>query len=120
MTNTLRGKSTNLIYRIKLRRQQTLAEKHLWFYLRAKRFGNLKFRRQHGIGPFIADFYCAAKRLVIEVDGDIHEFSQIKNRDEKKERFFKSLGLKVVRYQNDDVFDKLNWLLQDLCARIQL
>jgi type I restriction enzyme R subunit len=58
--------------RAKLRGQMTYAEEKLWQRLRAHRLDGLKFRRQHPLGPFIADFYCAEHRLVIEIDGDIH------------------------------------------------
>jgi very-short-patch-repair endonuclease len=55
-----------------LRQEMTPAEAKLWQHLRAKRLNGLKFRWQHPLGPFIADFYCHAHRLVIEIDGDIH------------------------------------------------
>lgn len=56
----------------KLRRQQTPAEAKLWACLRNRQVAGLKFRHQHPIGPYIVDFFCAARRLVVEVDGDSH------------------------------------------------
>lgn len=56
-----------------LRTSQTSSEKKLWEILRAKRFHNFKFRRQHPFGRYIADFYCDEAKLVIELDGKIHE-----------------------------------------------
>ena len=56
-----------------LRKNQTKAESFLWELLRRKQLNNLKFRRQHPIGDYIADFYCPEKNLVIELDGSIHD-----------------------------------------------
>ena len=90
----------------------TVAEKLLWLNLRNRRFLNLKFLRQHPIiyqvfqnKPlyFIADFYCAEKRLVIEVDGKIHDF-QIEE-DLHREDILKSLDLNILRIKNEEVED---------------
>jgi very-short-patch-repair endonuclease len=56
-----------------IRHNATQAEEGLWVALRGRRLAGLKFRRQEVIGPFIADFYCASARLIVEVDGDIHD-----------------------------------------------
>ena len=55
-----------------LRQPQTPAEEKLWMHVRSRQLGGFKFRRQHPIGPFIVDFYCAACRLVVEIDGESH------------------------------------------------
>jgi len=91
-----------------LRQNMTAAECMLWEYLKHKP-GGFKFRRQHPIGNFIADFYCNAKKLVIEVDGKIHEREEIKERDQSKEQFLAQAGIKVIRITNEEVeneFDK--------------
>ncbi len=64
----------------------------------------LKFRRQHPLGRFIADFYCHELRLVVEIDGCIHDLKQIIEYDREREVQIKKLGLKVLRFSNSDVF----------------
>jgi cyclase len=71
--------------------------------VRNRKVCNLKIRRQHPIGPFIADFYCHELLLVIEVDGSIHELEEIKQKDLSRENYLKDNGLKVLRFSNDDV-----------------
>ena len=83
-----------------LRRNMTPAEKILWHELRANKLG-VHFRRQQIIAGFIVDFYCHKAGLVIEVDGDIHDLQ--KEEDERRERVLSALGLRVVRFQNDEV-----------------
>jgi len=84
-----------------LRRQMTPAENMLWQRLRAHRLGGLKFRRQHPLGPFIADFYCAERRLVIEIDGDIHV--QQAEHDQARTEQFEAYGYRVIRFRNAEV-----------------
>ena len=90
----------------------TKEEKLLWKKLRARRFLGLKFLRQHPIiyqlynnRPyyFIADFYCAEKKLVIEVDGKIHDFQ--KEYDQHRDEILSSLGLRVLRIKNEEFVD---------------
>lgn len=61
--------------RKELRNNLTIAEASLWKYLKGRRMHGLKFRRQHSIGPFIVDFYCPEEKLIIELDGEVHEES---------------------------------------------
>jgi very-short-patch-repair endonuclease len=79
----------------------TPAEEHLWQRIRRKNLHNYKFRRQHPIDRFIVDFYCAEAFLVIEVDGDIHEYTQ--EQDALRQAFLESLGLRVLRFSNGDI-----------------
>jgi very-short-patch-repair endonuclease len=65
--------SYNTVIARKLRKEQTKGEKVLWERLRSRKIRGQKFKRQHSIGSFITDFYCYAKRLVVEVDGSIHD-----------------------------------------------
>ena len=81
-----------------LRANQTQMEKIIWQKLRARRFHNLKFRRQVAIGPYIVDFYCADHKLVIEVDGGIHVLQQTYDRD--REIYLCKCGYKVIRITN--------------------
>jgi len=83
-----------------LRREMTPAEKLLWKEVRANKLG-VHFRRQQVIAGFIVDFYCHQAGLVIEVDGDIHDLQ--KEEDARREKALSELGLRVVRFGNDEV-----------------
>ena len=87
-----------------LRREMTPAEKILWKELRANKLG-VHFRRQQVIQGFIVDFYCHKSALVVEVDGDIHDLQQ--EEDERREKALSELGLRVVRFKNDEVVRNL-------------
>src|SRR5213075_2307472 len=82
-----------------LRKNMTEAEKILWMHLR-ERISSLKFRRQHPIGIYIADFYCHKIKLIIEVDGEIHDEPETKKYDEKREKDLKELGYLIIRFTN--------------------
>ncbi len=100
-----------------LRRFPTEAEAVLWEALRAHRLDGLKFRRQHPIGPFIADFYCHPCRLVIEIDGDLHD----KERDAARTSYLQDQGYRVIRFWNREVLEDLPSVLQRIkaaCVRI--
>jgi very-short-patch-repair endonuclease len=88
-----------------LRREMTPAEKLLWQEVRAKKLG-VRFRRQQIIQGFIVDFYCHKAGLVIEVDGDIHDIQQ--EEDARREKALSALGLKIVRFKNDEVVRNLS------------
>ncbi len=98
----------------------TGAEKRLWARLRMKQFQALKFRRQHGIGPYIVDFYCPEQSLVVEVDGDSHADANQILKDRQRENYLLSLGLQVIRYQNDDIMKNLDGVLEDLSKRVSV
>jgi len=83
-----------------LRREMTPAEKILWQELQANKLG-VRFRRQQVIQGFIVDFYCHKSALVVEVDGDVHDLQ--KEEDERREKVLRELGLRVVRFGNDEV-----------------
>lgn len=96
----------------------TPAENKLWLKLRLKQLNGCKFRRQHGIGPYIVDFYCPEKELIIEVDGDIHVWGDQIKKDHVKEKYLKDLGLKVLRYRNDDILSNLENVMDDLYEKL--
>ncbi|MEA3358650.1 MAG: N-6 DNA methylase [Thermodesulfobacteriota bacterium] len=83
-----------------LRRSGTPAEELLWELLRNRRFGGLKFRRQHQIGDYIVDFYCHEHRLAVELDGGVHDGKSQHEHDKKRDRYLKSLGNTVIRIKN--------------------
>ncbi len=84
-----------------LRTEQTPAEGLLWSVLRGKQLCEMKFRRQHPIGPFFADFASVSQRLVIELDGGYHD--SVPQQDLKRQQYLTSQGWKVVRFTNEDV-----------------
>ena len=85
-----------------MRHNSTDAEHLMWQLLRAKRFMNLKFRRQHVIKPYIVDFYCHEIGLVIELDGSQHGTDDAIEYDAERSNFLETLDLSVVRYWNHD------------------
>ena len=88
-----------------LRKDQTKAEGIFWELVRNKQFMGLKFRRQHQIGLYIVDFYCHSERLIVEFDGEVHNTSEQKKKDEKRDKYLKSLGNKVLRFSNAELID---------------
>ncbi|MEW4568680.1 endonuclease domain-containing protein [Tautonia sp. JC769] len=87
----------------RLRREMTVPERVLWYLLRDRRLARLKFRRQHPIGRYFVDFYCAAFQLVIEVDGRSHDDRG--EYDARRQHDLERRGLKVLRVSNDEILD---------------
>ncbi|CAA7616469.1 conserved hypothetical protein [Magnetospirillum sp. LM-5] len=86
-----------------LRANQTEAERHLWLRLRVLRSEGSHFRRQAPIGPFIVDFACHARRLVVELDGGQHAVPEHRDRDRDRTVWLESQGYRVLRFWNNDV-----------------
>ncbi len=95
-----------------LRRQMTPAERVLWEQLRNHRLDGYKFRRQHPIGPFIVDFCSPALCLVVEIDGDIHD--EQPDRDLERAAYLAVHGYQVIRFRNEEVLQRLDWVLSVL------
>lgn len=95
-----------------MRYEPTEAEKILWGALRGRKLAGLKFHRQHVLGPLIADFYCAAARLVVEVDGDIHDYQ--KEYDSIRTKHLEDYGYHVIRFKNDMVLNDLENVLSQI------
>ncbi|ABW29706.1 endonuclease domain-containing protein [Acaryochloris marina] len=95
-----------------LRLNLTPAEQKLWKALQKRQLSGLKFRCQHAIGSFIVDFYCPQCRLVIELDGDIH--NQQVEYDEARTEQLNQLGYRVIRFHNSDVMHHLDHVLQQI------
>ena len=92
----------------------TPAEKMLWEALRNRQLSGFKFRRQHPLGPFITDFYCAEKRLVVEIDGGIHSLQR--DQDAQRTRQFNEFGYRVIRFQNEEVETNLAMVLKEILS----
>ena len=97
-----------------MRHTATDAEHLMWQLLRAKRFMNLKFRRQHVIEPYIVDFYCHEIGLVIELDGSQYGTDEAIEYDAERTKFLEALDLTVVRYWNHDVLGRTDVVLEHL------
>ena len=87
-----------------LRRDSTIPERCRWGLLRDRRLGDIKFRRQHAIGPFVVDFYCPAYGFVVELDGRSHDDRGLADR-ERQDYLERRVGLRVLRVANDDVLE---------------
>ena len=117
---TLRVDKNEAVLRARrLRRSMTLPEGLLWQALRTRPEG-LKFRRQHPLGPFIADFYCASAKLVIEVDGSGHGLGERPARDERRDLWMRGQGLRVVRIAAVDVMRDLEAVVRMIVAECAL
>lgn len=96
----------------------TEAEIKLWSALKGRKLSGIKFRRQHGIGDYIVDFYCPDIRLVIEVDGETHYYQSEIYHDYKRERFMANLGIETIRFTNEQIFDNLDGVLFEIEMKI--
>lgn len=91
--------------RRRLRNNATPAEAELWKMLKGSQLQDRKFRRQHSIGSYIVDFYCPAEHLAVELDGAVHDDPARYDYDDRREVFLRERGIRVVRFENRDVFE---------------
>ena len=99
-----------------LRKNMTIPELILWEKLKDRKIFNTKFRRQHPVSFFIVDFYCHEHKLVIEVDGEIHETN--KDYDSGRTAELNKFGIKVLRFNNDEVFTDINSIIKNILRAI--
>jgi very-short-patch-repair endonuclease len=92
------------------RKNQSTAEKILWQHLRSRQMKGFKFRRQHPIGTYIADFICVSANLIIELDGDSH--TERREYDARRDDWLRSKGLLVFRCFNTDVIENMDGLME--------
>ncbi|EFI33654.1 protein of unknown function DUF559 [Desulfonatronospira thiodismutans ASO3-1] len=97
-----------------LRREMTPAESKLWTFLKSKQLEGRKFRRQHSVGPYIVDFYCPAESLVLELDGEVHNDQMRRDYDETRQEYMENLGLKVLRFENRQIFTDIDNVLESI------
>ncbi|TGE06299.1 endonuclease domain-containing protein [Hymenobacter fodinae] len=102
-----------------LRSNLTPAEALLWKALQRSQLSGRKFRRQHGIGPYIVDFYCPAEKLVVELDGARHFTTSGEAQDMERDAYLASLGLKVLRFENKLVVQHIESVLAAIEAAFQ-
>ena len=97
-----------------LRKSMTLAEKVLWERLRNRQVKGFRFRRQHPVKDFVVDFFCYEKMLVIEVDGTVHRDSKQAERDEQRTLILKQIGIREIRFTNNDVNYHIDQVIENI------
>ena len=114
----MRATRNSLLAAKRLRRAMSPPEVRLWNRLRRSP-GGLRFRRQYPVGSYVADFYCPAAKLVIEIDGNMHDSPNAAAHDHRKDIYLNELGLGVVRIAARDIFSDVDGVAQsliDICA----
>jgi very-short-patch-repair endonuclease len=100
----------------RLRRDQTMAERKLWWRLRELPISTSHFRRQATVGPYYIDFACHQRRLAIELDGGQHAFPQRVASDVKRTAYLRSQGYRVLRFWNDEILHNIDGVLTVILA----
>jgi very-short-patch-repair endonuclease len=95
-----------------LRRATTRAETLLWRYLKANRIDELSFRRQVPFRNYIADFVCLSVKLIVELDGESHDFTERQKADQHRDAFFESEGFHILRFTNEQVMSNLEGVVE--------
>lgn len=101
-----------------LRSESPFPERLLWSRLRAGQLGGVRFRRQHAIGPYFADFYCARASLVVELDGYSHD--ETGARDATRTAYMEKQGLRVIRFSDDEVIGDIDDVVHRIACEIGL
>ncbi len=106
-------------FRRELRKRLTPAEAAFWKIIKGSRFEGRKFVRQHSVGNYILDFYCPSERLAVELDGSLHFSSKGAADDRERSAFLESKGIRVLRFENREVFDETEWMLDKIRANFR-
>lgn len=125
VASTMKGQTNRGILDARLQRNlrnaPTEAERRLWSHLKSRQMEGCEFRRQHPYGDFILDFVCLERRVAVELDGSQH--FEAATYDEKRSRFLRLAGFKVLRFWNNEVFGELDGVLEvirrELVARVE-
>ncbi len=112
--------ASNIIFQYakELRNRLTEAEKLLWEHLKGNKF-SVKFRRQHPISFFIADFYCHEVKLIIELDGSVHNLKEVIENDLERQTAIEAFGIKVLRFKNEEIYKNIDIVLEKIKEAIQ-
>lgn len=100
--------------RQRLRNNATPAEEVLWKFLKGKQLAGRKFRRQFSVGYYVVDFYCPMEKLAIELDGAPHFTAEGQAKDKIRTQFLNDQGIRVIRFENEDVFNRLDAVLEQI------
>ena len=104
--------------RRKLRTNAPDAELVVWSNLRRKALLGHRFRRQYSVGPYVIDFYCPALKLAVEIDGDSHFQEGVQADDDARQAAIESLGIRFLRFTNDEVFNNLEFVLDEVSRAV--
>ena len=96
----------------------TKAEVILWVHLRRRAMNDARFRRQHPIGPYIADFTCPASKLVVEVDGATHSTPEELAYDARRTKYLEQQGRTVIRVTNTDIYENMDGVWRTISAQL--
>ena len=98
-------------FRKDLRKNLTPAEATFWKLVKSSKFEGRKFTRQHSVGNYIVDFYCPSEKLVVELDCSGHFTGKGAADDRERTAYLESKGIRVVRFENREVFEETEWML---------
>jgi very-short-patch-repair endonuclease len=107
---------TNRRFAKTMRQALTPAELRLWMRLRKPGIPGQRFRRQTPIGPYIVDFFCPERRIIVEVDGDQHGYAVAERKDAQRDAWLRSRGYVVIRVGNRDVFSNIDGVCETIIA----
>lgn len=113
-TDQIHNRSELKNFRKRLRNNSTSAESFLWTSLKKSQLEGRKFRRQHSVGSYILDFYCTTERLCVELDGAGHYTDEGIEYDKQRTAYINSLNIKVIRFENKEVFENLEGVLAEI------
>ena len=116
-TKNIHNRKSRKEIRKRLRSDLTPAEAALWLSLRRSQMG-VKFRRQHSVGPFVVDFYCAERRLAVELEGGVHSDVLRAEYGAARHAFLASKGIRVLYFRNQAVFESREFVLETIRAAI--
>jgi len=118
--DNLHKKSSPILYEHakQMRKNPTEAEDILWHRLKNKQVAGLKFRRQHPVDRFIADFYCHERKLVIELDGDIHAQNEQRDLDKGRTETLNEFGITVLRFKNEEILNDVEEVIKKILTHI--
>ncbi|MBK9152711.1 MAG: endonuclease domain-containing protein [Chloracidobacterium sp.] len=106
-------------FRKGLRKNLTPAEAAFWKLVKNSEFEDRKFCRQHSVGNYILDFYCPSEKLAVELDGTRHFSSTGAAEDRERTEYLESIGIRVVRFENRQVFEETEWMLDVIRANFR-
>ena len=103
----------------RLRNNSTKAEIRLWLYLKGRQMMGYDFHRQKPIDNFIVDFFCRELMLAIELDGYTHTFEEVADRDEKKEKRLRAVGVRIIRFKDNDIMNNMEGVMKEIEDRVK-
>ncbi len=103
----------------RLRNNSTKAEIRLWLHLKRRQMMGYDFHRQKPIDNFIVDFFCRELMLAIELDGYTHTFEEVADRDEVKEQGLRELGVRIIRFRDEDVMNNIEGVMKEIEDRVK-